>query len=302
MPLTDYSSVYRYFKDYIRASGGLFELKKALDWSVWYAYKWWREVKEAGAADLRNPFVKALYTSLLARGVIHEDGRLGKELEKPEMPKGLYAREWIEMHQRFDELGAVKIATNQVDRNALELFHSDIHLQGWHKIMVGAFLKATGFSGGLSVLEPLSGEGYLAALVYSEYTPSLYLGFHPNPSLVELSRKMVKNAQFVVANSSCEVKGSYDVVLLLEKLHLFTDPATELKCIREILKPGGKLYVAQPVVESMPGYLAIHAAAAVSHINVFTWKEVEQLLEMAFVLHRRLIKAMPFYGAVWRRG
>jgi SAM-dependent methyltransferase len=269
---------------------------------VWHAYKWWREVKDAGTADLRNPFVKALYTSLRVRGIIHEDGRPRKELERPEMLRGLYAREWVEMHQRFDELGAVKIATNQVDRNALELFYSDIHLQGWHKIMVRAFLKAMGFSDGLSVLEPLSGEGYLAAVVYNEYTPAFYLGFHPNPSLVEIAKKMVKNAQFVVANSNCEVRGSYDAVLLLEKLHLFTDPAAELKCIREVLKPGGKVYVAQPVVESMPGYLAIHAAAAVSHISVFTWKEVEQLLEMAFVLHRRLIKAMPFYGAVWRRG
>ena len=37
-------------------------------------------------------------------------------MKKPELSKGLYAREWVEMHQQFDELGAVRVARDEVDR------------------------------------------------------------------------------------------------------------------------------------------------------------------------------------------
>jgi len=66
---------------------------------VWYAAKWWREIHSAGAVNLKKPFVKALYLSLRAMRVIDEDGKVVKEVKKPELPKGLYAREWVEMRQ-----------------------------------------------------------------------------------------------------------------------------------------------------------------------------------------------------------
>ncbi|WP_245218345.1 hypothetical protein [Pyrobaculum islandicum] len=31
----DFPSVWRYFREYIVASGSILELKKALDWSIW---------------------------------------------------------------------------------------------------------------------------------------------------------------------------------------------------------------------------------------------------------------------------
>jgi len=83
---------------------------------VWYAAKWWREIHSAGAVNLKKPFVKALYLSLRAKGIIDEDGKVVKEVKKPELPKGLYAREWVEMRQQFDELGAVRVARGEVDR------------------------------------------------------------------------------------------------------------------------------------------------------------------------------------------
>jgi hypothetical protein len=129
----------RHFRDYIETSGGIFELKKALDWSVWYAAKWWREIHSAGAVNLKKPFVKALYLSLRAKGVIDEDGRVVKEVKKPESPKGL-SREWVEMHQLFDELGAVRVARDEVDRNSLDLLFSE-QAMGWHRVMINGFLK-----------------------------------------------------------------------------------------------------------------------------------------------------------------
>jgi hypothetical protein len=137
----EFPSVLKYFRDYVEASGGIFELKKALDWSVWYAAKWWREIHSAGAVNLKKPFVKALYLSLLAKRIIDEDGKVVKEVKKPELPKGLYAREWVEMHQQFDELGAVKVARDEVDRNSLDLLFSDIQAMGWHRLMVNWLLK-----------------------------------------------------------------------------------------------------------------------------------------------------------------
>jgi hypothetical protein len=49
----------------------------------------------------------------------------------------------------------------------------------------------------------------------------------------------------------------------------------------------------------MPGYLAILAAMGAQH--VCTWKEVEQLVGMRFALEKRLVKTMPFYGAIFAK-
>jgi Methylase involved in ubiquinone/menaquinone biosynthesis len=293
----EFPAVWRYFRDYIEASGGIFELKKALEWSVWYAAKWWQEIYAAGVANLKKPFVKALYLSLRAKGLVDEGGKLVKEVKKPELPKGLYAREWVEMHQQFDELGAVRVARDEVDRNALDILFSDIQTMGWHRIMVKAFLKACGASDGRAVLEPYSREGNLAQLYLEDYKPAVYLGYDPSPSLVEVARQVAPGATFVAAPTACQLSGQFDLVLLVEKLHLMADPLRELDCIAKVLKPGGALYVAQPNADSMPGYLAI--LSAIGAQQVYTWKEVENLLSMRFKLEKRLIKTMPFYGAIY---
>ena len=58
----------------------IFELKKALEWNVWYAAKWWQEIYAAGVANLKKPFVKALYLSLRAKRLVDEGGRLVRRL------------------------------------------------------------------------------------------------------------------------------------------------------------------------------------------------------------------------------
>jgi len=295
----EFPSVWKYFRDYIEASGGILELKKALDWSVWYAAKWWREIHSAGAVNLKKPFVKALYLSLRAKRIIDEEGRVVKEVKKPELPKGLYAREWVEMHQQFDELGAVRVARDEVDRNSLDLLFSDIQAMGWHRVMVTGFLKACGESEGHAVLEPFTREGHLAQLYLEGYRPAAYLGYDPNPSLVEVAKQVVPNATFTAASSACQLSGQFDVVLLVEKLQWMADPLRELECISKLLKPGGRLYVAQPTADSMPGYLAILTATGAQH--VYIWTEVEQLIGMRFVLEKRLVKSMPFYGAIFAK-
>jgi hypothetical protein len=49
----------------------------------------------------------------------------------------------------------------------------------------------------------------------------------------------------------------------------------------------------------MPGYLAILTATGAQH--VYTWTEVEQLVGMRFALEKRLVKTMPFYGAIYAK-
>jgi len=49
----------------------------------------------------------------------------------------------------------------------------------------------------------------------------------------------------------------------------------------------------------VPGYLAILTATGAQH--VYTWKEVEQLVGMRFALEKRLVKTMPFYGAIFAK-
>ena len=295
----EFPAVWRYFRDYIEASGGILELKKALDWSVWYAAKWWREIYDTGAVNLKRPFVKALYLSLRAKNIIEEDGKPVKDLKKPELPKGLYAREWVEMHQQFDEIGAVKVARDEADRNALDLLFGDIQTMGWHRIMVKTFLRACEETDGNAVLEPYSREGHLALFYLEDYKPASYLGYDPNPSLVEVARQVAPSAVFTPVSSACQLSGQFDVVLLVEKLQWVADPLRELDCIGRLLKPGGRLYVAQPNVDSMPGYLAI--LSAIGAQQVYTWKEVENLLTLRFRLEKRLIKTMPFYGAVYAK-
>ncbi|ABL88551.1 Methyltransferase type 11 [Pyrobaculum islandicum DSM 4184] len=215
------------------------------------------------------------------------------------MPKGLYAREWVEMHMRFDEIGAIKIAQDEVDRNALDLFYSDIQVQGWHRIMVKTFLKAAGVTDGQAVLEPYSREGHIAAFYHEDYKPASYLGYDPSAVFVEMAKAVAPSATFVTVSTACEISGHYDAVLLIEKLQWMPDPLRELECISRVLKPGGRLYVAQPVAESMPGYLAILTAVGAQH--VFTWREVEDMLSSRFHLEKRLIRALPFYGAVFQK-
>jgi len=61
----------------------------------------------------------------------------------------------------------------------------------------------------------------------------------------------------------------------------------------ELLKPGDtwrRLHA---------GCLAILAATGAQH--VYTWTEVEQLVGMRFALEKRLVKTMPFYGAIFAK-
>jgi SAM-dependent methyltransferase len=89
-----------------------------------------------------------------------------------------------------------------------------------------------------------------------------------------------------------------EAAALYDSLHWLHNPVRELRCIKAILKPGGRLLVGQQVADSMPGLAAINVALGAKH--VFHWREVELALSSAgFRLERRLLRYMPCYMAVW---
>lgn len=86
-------------------------------------------------------------------------------------------------------------------------------------------------------------------------------------------------------------------MLLFNVLHWMEDPVKELLCIKRAA-PGALFYVGQPVVETMPGFLAINTASGAYH--VFSREDVEGTLQAAGLKRRRLLlREVPFYASVW---
>jgi len=117
-------NVLRYYKPFIEAAGGVGQIKRALGWSTWYAVKWWDEVfSDLGLSSIRESvFARALYISLKIRGYVREDGRNKKRPKKPEYPTNSYAIEFVELHESFDRIGAVNVATNRADENTISIY------------------------------------------------------------------------------------------------------------------------------------------------------------------------------------
>ncbi|MEZ0318881.1 MAG: hypothetical protein ABWK05_02670 [Pyrobaculum sp.] len=307
-------NVLRYYKPFVEATGGVGQLKKALAWSEWYAVKWWDEVfSELGLQAIRESvFARALFISLRIREFIREDGHVKKRPEKPEYPTNSYAMEFVELHESFDKIGAVNVATNRADENTLAVLYSTMLSQGWYKVLRHTFLRLVEVSRFQTIFEPIVKEGQNALAVFEIFTPKLYVGFDYRPDNIELATTTLRvrpgdcagNVCIFHATTSCDaVKmakryASFEAVLMLHTLYWLIDPVRELQCIASLLGRDGVLLVGQQVVESTPGLVALVSAMGAKH--VFSWKGVEQILKAAgFELERRYLRYMPYYIAIW---
>lgn len=310
----------RYYGDFIKAAGGLDEVRNALRWSVWYALKWWYELYREGLHKSNNTFVRALYLSLLENGYIDREGSIIKRVKEPRPPVNSYAAEFVELHQSFDRLGAVRIASNQVDENTIGILYSTMLSQGWYDIMRLTFYKLVGATGFKRLYVPVIKEGHDIAslLTASAAAPELIVGYDYRPDSVELSREVLgkgvnidscpgRGICIFQATSTCEVADllgpelsrSLDAALILHSLYWMLDPMRDLQCMRRLLKPEGKLLVGQQVIESTPGLVAIVTAMGAKH--VFRSSDVDNLLEAAGYRREKVyLRTMPFYIAVWR--
>lgn len=307
-------NVLRYYKPFVEAAGGVGQLKKALAWSEWYAVKWWDEVfSELGLQAIRQSvFARALFISLRIRGFLREDGYVKKRPEKPEYPTNSYAMEFVELHESFDKIGAVNVATNRADENALAVLYSTMLSQGWYKILRYTFLQLVDVSRYQTIFEPIVKEGQNALAVLEMHTPKLYVGFDYRLDNIELAAATLRirpgdcagNVCLFHAVTACDAAkiarrhAPFDAVLMLHTLYWLIDPVKELRCIASLLSKDGVLLVGQQVVESTPGMVALVSAMGAKH--VFSWKGVEQILKAAgYELERRYMRYMPYYIAIW---
>ncbi|ABL87811.1 family 577 protein [Pyrobaculum islandicum DSM 4184] len=314
MKIVEEINVFRYYKPFIEAAGGIGQVKKALAWSEWYAVKWWDEVfNELGLQSIRESvFARALFISLRIRGYIREDGHIRRRPEKPEYPTNSYAIEFVELHESFDRIGAVNVASNKADENTIAILYSTMLSQGWYKILRHTFLKLVEIEKFQTIFEPIIKEGQVALAVMEFHKPKMYIGFDYRRDNVELATAVLKakpgeckDICIFNAPTSCDaVKlakkyiSGVDAVLMLHTLYWLLDPVKELTCIRSIIGQGGKLLIGQQVVESTPGLVALVTAMGAKH--VFSWKGVEHILKAAgYGLSRRYLRYMPYYIAIW---
>jgi len=316
MRLVEELNVLRYYKPFIEAAGGVKQVRTALRWSEWYAVKWWEEVySELGLQSIRESvFARALFISLRIRGYVREDGSIKKRPEKPEYPTNSYAMEFVDLHESFDRIGAVNVATNRADENTLAILYSTMLSQGWYKILRRTFLRLMEIEKYPAIFEPIVKEGHMAATVMEITTPKLYIGFDYRRDNVELASAMLRTRPgecggricIFHAPTACDavkiarryMPSGVDAVLMLHTLYWMLDPVKELTCISQILGQGGKLLVGQQVAESTPGLVAVVASFGAKH--VFSWKGVEQMLKSAgYKLSKRYLRYMPYYIAVW---
>ncbi|MFB6490000.1 MAG: hypothetical protein TU35_001930 [Thermoproteus sp. AZ2] len=312
-------SLTRYFGEFVRAIGGADELRNALSWSAWYALKWWYELYREGLHKSDSPFVKALYFSLLENGFIDRDGHIVKRVKEPRPSANTYAEEFLELHQSFDKLGAVRIAMNQVDENSVAILYSAMLTQGWYNALRLAFYRLANAYEYRRLYFPILREGHDAAALIesSPNPPELVVGYDYRADSVELAREILRGAStgpcpdrgicIYQVTSSCEVvdlagpraQRSIDAAIYFTTLGWTLDPLRELQCARRLLRQGAAVLVAQDVVESTPSLLAMAAAAGAKH--VFRAADLDNLLAAAGYKRERVFsRSMPFYAAVWR--
>ena len=311
-------NVLRYYKPFIEAAGGVGQGKRALGWSTWYAVKWWDEVfSDIGLSSIRESvFARALYISLKIRGYVREDGHIKKRPEKPEYPTNSYAIEFVELHESFDRIGAVNVATNRADENTISIVYSTMLSQGWYKILRRTFLQLVGIERHQVIFEPIVKEGHDAMAVLEMHKPKLYIGFDYRRDNLELAAatlgvkpgECTKGICLIHASTICDAvhrirniaPWGVDAVLLLHTLYWLIDPVRELQCVAAVAGKNTQLLVGQQVVESTPGLLAMVVAMGAKH--VFSWKGVENTLKAAgFSLQKRYLAYTPYYIAIWGR-
>jgi len=311
-------NVLRYYKPFIEAAGGVGQVKRALGWSTWYAVKWWDEVfSDLGLSSIRESvFARALYISLKIRGYVREDGHIKKRPEKPEYPTNSYAIEFVELHESFDRIGAVNVATNRADENTISIVYSTMLSQGWYKILRRTFLQLVGIERHQVIFEPIVKEGHNAMAVLEMHKPKLYIGFDYRRDNLELAAatlgvkpgECTKGICLIHASTICDAvhrirniaPWGVDAVLLLHTLYWLIDPVRELQCVAAVAGKNTQLLVGQQVVESTPGLLAMVVAMGAKH--VFSWKGVENTLKAAgFSLQKRYLAYTPYYIAIWGR-
>ncbi len=93
----------------------------------------------------------------------------------------------MELHESFDRLSAVNVATDKADENELAVLYSTMQGQGWYRILRQTFLRLMEIERYQTIFEPIVKEGQTAMAVMEISTPKLYVGFDYRWDNVELA-------------------------------------------------------------------------------------------------------------------
>ena len=96
-------------------------------------------------------------------------------------------------------------------------------------------------------------------------------------------------------------KGAYDVIILFEVIEHLTDPAGVVSLCRDLLAPGGQIFITTPSVRNIPGrFFPSHCGhyTGPSHVSLFTEDAMNGLLSrFGFRISQLETDAAPVLGS-----
>ncbi|MBI4550518.1 MAG: methyltransferase domain-containing protein [Candidatus Omnitrophica bacterium] len=139
-----------------------------------------------------------------------------------------------------------------VHRSAVETqydFLSAAYDRRWQRYLsatLGFFAAWLNLNGSETVLDVACGTGALEHLLLSGHPGQKIQGADLSEGMLEQARRRLSNfpnLRFEKADAAAlpHGEGAFDVVVCANAFHLFADPASALREMRRVLKPGGRL-------------------------------------------------------------
>lgn len=258
-------------------------LKDLSDASIYYSVEWLRVLSEH--RDKRAPLLSKL---LLKGGHIDKDGRPRAKLRRPVL-RTFLGDKFLEFHE------AVTRGLARLDEVAALLKISMLS-SPWYDHMRRWLVEVVGRASPKRIILPYIGEGFILEDLAELGVEAL--GYDVDPEALKDAAEY-KTAQLQVGDGCLIAARGFDAAVMFDALHWSANPFKELMCVTEALKPGGKFFVGNAVVESMPSISAVLQMAGAP--NYFTAKELDGLFSAVGLIRVKIYSKAPYYMAVWER-
>ncbi|MEL9990269.1 MAG: class I SAM-dependent methyltransferase [Thermoproteus sp.] len=258
-------------------------LRDVSDASIYYSVEWLRVLSER--KDKRAPLLLRL---LLKGGHVDKDGRPRVKLRRPVL-KTFLGDKFLEFHE------AVTRGLARLDE-AAALLKISMLSSPWYDHIRRQLVEVMRRASPKRVILPYIGEGFILE-DFAELNVEA-LGYDVDREALRDAAEY-KTAQLQVGDGCTVTARNFDAAVMFDALHWSVNPFKELMCISEALKPGGKFFVGNAVVESMPSISAVlHMAGAP---NYFTARELDDILSAVGLVKVKVYSKTPYYMAVWER-
>ena len=120
---------------------------------------------------------------------------------------------------------------------------------------------------GIDVVDVGCGRGHAAVRIAEAHPASRIAGYDRAPASIasasaEAERRALHNVRFEVRDAAELEPGAYDLVLALDVVHDLAHPRETLRVIRDALRPGGALLMAEHALSHRPEENAAHPLGA----------------------------------------